>query len=195
MEVIDENRKKRSHNEPKNMSSPETTISDISLDFFDVSTEISFKNQTNKPFDENLCQLNHNSVDISSELVPIVRPLTDYNNNLTETEGKVLTELMSTEFDSFKCPTDSVPTITSEVSTFSEAMALISFKWENDIRKLIKNAKRLIAFNNICNEDQYSLFKYGAIEITYLLSILCYEQQNECIIVHLVSLLQSTKVS
>ena len=152
-----------------------------------VSTNISDQSSIDSQFSENSF-LKEFSLDMRSELVPIMRPLTDYNNNFTENEGKVLSELL----EATKYLTFSFPNITSEVKFYSEAMRIISNKWDEEIRKFLKTAKSLTPFNNICENDQVYLIKYASVEVAFMRSIICYDKESEFWTVGLVSSLLIT---
>ena len=113
---------------------------------------------------------------LSAECVGIFRPLTDYRNNLTETESNVFTELINaTKFLTVLISKE----VSSEIKTYLEALHWVGFKWDQEIRKIIRTAKNLRAFKGICKNDQVNLLKFGSVEIAFFRSVICYEHQTE----------------
>ena len=109
------------------------------------------------------------------ELVAVDRPVMDYSNNLTENEGNRLTELI----DASKVFTNRISSTTSEITTLSEALMTTAIKWDEEVRKIIKMANNLYAFNEICEEDKIVMLKYASCEIVLMRSVICYEKSTQ----------------
>ena len=100
-------------------------------------------------------------------LVPVCRPITDYRNNLTEMEGKYLTELQ-TATNILRTP---IGTITSEATTFGDAVHVLFSARRLDIEKFVSMAKNLVAFKDIKEHDRLLIIKPGIIEMFHMRNV------------------------
>ncbi|CAG2169271.1 unnamed protein product [Oppiella nova] len=112
-------------------------------------------------------------------IIPIVRPITDYNNNFNAMESNRLTELLSASHI-LKMPYGSVKSV---ANTYLDAMEAIAEHMEQVIDKLVSMSKRLTLFNAVCVSDQIALIKYGSIEMVYLRQIIGYNADTNHLVV------------
>ena len=156
-------------------SSSESTFSDQnSMNCFEKieSIEIEREKGEVKTYSESECNQN--------AIVPIGRPLTDYRNNLTEIEGIKLNELL-TAITFMK--TSSEHRITYKViiedPVIERACGVWANKCQEQIQKIVRMSKNMMAFRNMCLNDQIALIKYGSVEIYVIRLIMQYDFQNK----------------
>ncbi|CAG2108302.1 unnamed protein product [Medioppia subpectinata] len=100
-------------------------------------------------------------------VIPIGRPIDGHRTAFNETEIHIITELIqSTDFRSFG--TNSV-----FISDNNDFNFLFTEKFDNYVRNVTQAVKGLTAFNTICEDDRILLLKYSCIEMIFLRSILC----------------------
>jgi len=110
-------------------------------------------------------------------VVSIVKPITDYRNNFNEFEGNILTELLSAtkilnnnNLDANKQNHLSINRINGDDLDIN-VRKLKVYDMEDKLRLIIQMSKSLNGFRNICEEDRYSLIKYGFIEVNNMTRI------------------------
>ncbi|CAG2170945.1 unnamed protein product, partial [Oppiella nova] len=121
-----------------------------------------------------------NALYLTPQAMPILRPITDYRNNLTELEGNRMTELMSAA----NVLTITFGKITSQVDTYMDAMTAITRSTEDLVQRLVIMCKTLTAFNTICPNDQIALLKYGSIELCSMRQFTGYDPNTQYLAVH-----------
>ncbi|CAG2115857.1 unnamed protein product, partial [Medioppia subpectinata] len=99
------------------------------------------------------------------------RPLTDYGNQLNELEGRRLTELLN----AMHIYTETVVPVTEFAVKSNNVM---TFQIEARICSLIKMAKNLTAFNELCENDRISLIKHGCLDMFYLRCVPDFDYQD-----------------
>ncbi|CAG2173133.1 unnamed protein product [Oppiella nova] len=107
-------------------------------------------------------------------IVPIQRPITDYNNNFNETEGNCLAELLS----AMAIVEEPVCTDGTDVTTFQDMRRVMTKKFDIGIRSVIQMSKRLPSFRSISENDKYILVKNSCVEILHLRSALIFDYEN-----------------
>ncbi|CAG2104660.1 unnamed protein product [Medioppia subpectinata] len=107
--------------------------------------------------------------------VPIDRPITDYNNNFNETEFSHLNEMM---FAVNHMQPNGAPAVTWEPIGMKEILKCFVTKYESDIPLLVKMCRSLRSFNGLCESDQLSLIKYGAMELLILRNVKLYDRNS-----------------
>jgi len=110
-------------------------------------------------------------------VVSIVKPITDYRNNFNEFEGNILTELLSAtkilnnnNLDANKQNHLSINRINGDDLDIN-VRKLKVHDMEDKLRLIIQMSKSLNGFRNICEEDRYSLIKYGFLEVNNMFRI------------------------
>ncbi|CAG2101271.1 unnamed protein product [Medioppia subpectinata] len=91
------------------------------------------------------------------------RPITDYRNNFNEIEGKRITELLSATNEMRRSSPDG-RTCLIKHPLIEEACKAWAHKCVQEVDKLVKMSKCLVAFNRICDNDRIALIKYGSVE-------------------------------
>lgn len=101
----------------------------------------------------------------------IARPVTDYNNTLSESEGLKLMELLYTmkETHQYSCLD-----VVKEPAIENACMAW-ALKCQSDTQKIIKMFKNLKAFAALSENDQLALVKYGSVEAYIMRLVLHYD--------------------
>ena len=64
---------------------------------------------------------------------------------------------------------------TVKVNNCKDALYAIADDFEVTLNKLVQSSKRLTFFNELCNDDQIALFKYGALEVCCLRQVIGYD--------------------
>ena len=123
------------------------------------------------------------AVELEFAVLPIVRPLPTNSNTFNEMECNRLTEL----FNAMKIMETSETTNPSEIINPNAMCAIMAKKFDHDIRSLVAVSKGLDAFNNLCENDQISLLKYGSSEVFLMRSVLNFNFETNCLTIHLVS--------
>ncbi|CAG2161849.1 unnamed protein product, partial [Oppiella nova] len=114
-------------------------------------------------------------------VVPVGRPITDYNNNFNENEFSRLNELLAA---TSHLQRNFIPFVTSEPTEFYDCVHTILNKCEKDIPNMVKMCKSLRGFNTVCDSDQISLLKLGGLEMIMLRSIVTYDGLTDSWIVY-----------
>ncbi|XP_054169144.1 nuclear hormone receptor HR96-like [Oppia nitens] len=99
------------------------------------------------------------AVELELSVIPIPRAMNSEDFN--ELEAKRFDEL----FDALKILNHPVPKSTAIADDITEAIRIMCFKSDYDIRKIVKMSKRLSAFQALCESDKICLLKYSVIEI------------------------------
>ena len=113
-------------------------------------------------------------------IVPVSRPITDYNNNFNENEFLRLQELLSATNHMQR---NYIPVATEEPKQFSDFLNCLHRKCENDIPVIVKMCQSLRGFNTICESDQISLLKLGTREAILFRSVVTIDRNTNCCIV------------
>ncbi|XP_054169172.1 ecdysone receptor-like [Oppia nitens] len=124
------------------------------------------------------------------EVMPIVRPITDYLNNFNENEGKYMSELISAR-DLIKRPTAQV---CGEANDFVDVINLFNIATDQEVRKIIEMIKNLSSFTKTNLTDQMKLITYGTIQMAILFALPEYDLKQQSINVCIESLWK-TKVN
>ncbi|CAG2166176.1 unnamed protein product, partial [Oppiella nova] len=109
---------------------------------------------------------NTNTVNSNSNemVVPCIPPLiTDYKNNFNELESNRMTELLSATHVMKTWLTDA-QTYLIKHPVIEEACRAWALMCVQEVDKLVKMTKSLVAFNGICDNDRIALIKYGSVE-------------------------------
>ncbi|XP_054153969.1 nuclear hormone receptor HR96-like [Oppia nitens] len=115
------------------------------------------------------------AVELEFAVLPIARTVGDNSGQFNELEYNRLTELFSAlNIMQIKIPENGVP-----LSNMEEMCQLMAVKVDTEIRNLVTVSKGLSAFNNMCENDQISLLKYGSLEIFCMRSVLTYDYSND----------------
>ena len=114
-------------------------------------------------------------LELDFAVMPVIRPLTDYQNNFNELESNRLTELLSA-LNIMKCPFGEV---TAKAGNWEDAITAIADDFEVLIEKLVKTSKRLRFFNELCNDDQIALVKYGGLDVCSMRQVIGYDNQTQ----------------
>ncbi|CAG2165906.1 unnamed protein product [Oppiella nova] len=117
-----------------------------------------------------------NSKTNSLSLVPISRPLTDYQNQFNELEGNRLQEVLFA-MNSIREPINT--TIRGEITDIKECEIMINKLYAKEIQNFVKMSSSLSDFKSLCGSDQIALIKYGSIEIQNVRSGSFYDLQTE----------------
>ncbi|CAG2168938.1 unnamed protein product [Oppiella nova] len=126
---------------------------------------------------DNACQ---SVVEFDFAVIPIARPITDYNNNFNENEFLRLQELLSATNHMQR---NFIPVATEEPKQFNDFLNCLLRKCENDIPVIVKMCKSLRGFNTICGSDQISLLKLGALEVILFRIMVTFDRNTNCYIV------------
>ena len=153
-------------------TSPQRTQTFGAFDYSDSSPE-----SLVEEFSSSIDTTSDDSIETETHLsiVAISRPITDYRNNLTEIEGNYLTELLNAT-KILKTPYGSM---TSEATTFIDAMHVLIGARASDIRRYYQMSKNLIGFKNICRSDQFSLLIPGFVESFFMRNVVGYFNDND----------------
>ncbi|CAG2104661.1 unnamed protein product [Medioppia subpectinata] len=115
-------------------------------------------------------------VNYNPPIATIDRPIDDYNpKTFNEIESNHIRELLSATNHLLL---HYVPIITSEFMSYDEYKDALLWKWEGDIPMLTNMAKNLHGFNTLCESDQISLMKHGALEMIILRFTIGYDTNN-----------------
>ncbi|XP_054155786.1 uncharacterized protein LOC128954234 isoform X2 [Oppia nitens] len=114
-----------------------------------------------------VCQSVYKRVDrLETTVQPILRPIQDYSNQLTETEGQKLTELFhAIGFLTHRRPPGDQIDGQLMAKSYLEASSVLHLSSETEIRDLVKMSKHFNAFQSVCESDQIVLIKYASLEI------------------------------
>ncbi|CAG2181888.1 unnamed protein product [Oppiella nova] len=110
-----------------------------------------------------------------TNVMSIIRPITDYNNTLTEREGLRLCELFNACLVLRDRPVNKTIVETRHV----EALRAVVNNWEQITQNIIKMSKQLELFNDIYNEDQIALIKYGCIEMSCIRQVMAFDLRTK----------------
>ena len=140
--------------------------------------DIIYNNFQNVLTDNELSLITTNVYDLNLSVIPVMKPITDYNNQFNELEGNRLSELL----DALKIMMSPVVNVNdNEINAYSvDAFNLILRFQENGLQNTVKMAKRLNAFKSLCEHDQLVLIKYASIEIAVLRIILNFDFNELC---------------
>ncbi|CAG2162068.1 unnamed protein product [Oppiella nova] len=181
-QLVAENRRKRKQlsesqntsseaNEPSNPRPLESTISSDcgDSDFLDdimgcVLDEHSDHSIETLKDRHKLEDINEKSQKIA--VIPLFKELTDYNS-LNELEINKIGELLNTS-KIFDYP--STKNII-KLKDKSEYVRLYSQRTEDIVKELLNYSKGLNGFSRLCDEDQYTIFKYGCSEMLLMRSL------------------------
>ncbi|CAG2103599.1 unnamed protein product [Medioppia subpectinata] len=115
-------------------------------------------------------------VNYNPPIATIDRPIDDYNpKTFNEIESNHIRELLSATNHLLL---HYVPIITSEFMSYDEYKDALLWKWEGDIPMLTNMAKNLHGFNTLCESDQISLLKHGALEMIILRFTIGYDKNK-----------------
>ncbi|CAG2164888.1 unnamed protein product, partial [Oppiella nova] len=140
--------------------------------------DIIYNNFQNVLTDNELSLITTNAYDLNLSVIPVMKPITDYNNQFNELEGNRLSELL----DALKIMMSPVVNVNdNEINAYSvDAFNLILPYQENGLQNTVKMAKRLNAFKSLCEHDQLTLIKYASFEIVVLRMILYFDFNELC---------------
>jgi hypothetical protein len=119
----------------------------------------------------------------SLSLVPIARPLTDYQNQFNELEDNRLQEVLFA-MNSIREPINT--TIKGEITDIKECEIMINKLYAKEIQNFVRMSSSLSDFKSLCHSDQIALIKYGFIEIQNVRSGSFYDLQTESWTINLV---------
>ncbi|CAG2167197.1 unnamed protein product [Oppiella nova] len=142
------------------------------------SLDIIYNNFQNVLTNSKLSLKTTNVYDLNLSVIPVMKPITDYNNQFNELEGNRLTELL----DALKIMMNPMVNVNdNEMNAYSvDPFNLILRYQENGLQNTVKMAKRLNAFKSLCDHDQLTLIKYASIEIVVLRIILNFDFNELC---------------
>lgn len=133
---------------------------------------LSGRHSSSVHFDDISSDVLEKAAEFEFAIVPISRPLTDYRNNFTEMEGNRLSELLAA-LKLMDCPFGEC---VYKPDNCLDSLCCLSDNMEMIIERLVQASKRLTLFNEICEEDQLALIKYGAIEVSCMRQVIGYDQ-------------------
>ncbi|XP_054169173.1 nuclear hormone receptor HR96-like [Oppia nitens] len=108
--------------------------------------------------------------------LPVLRPLTDYSNNLNEIEGKQLNELLfAANFIRFTINSNVVYVI-NDINMYTEYITNV---YTQGVQTFFCLTNNLQTFNQLCETDKISLVKYGAIEILSVRSLETFNYEHQ----------------
>ena len=140
--------------------------------------DIIYNNFQNILTNSELSLLTTNAYDLNLSVIPVMKPITDYNNQFNELEGNRLSELL----DALKIMMSPVVNINdNEINAyFVDPFNLMLRYHENGLQNIVKMTKRLNAFKSLCEHDQLTLIKFASIEIGVLRIILNFDFNELC---------------
>ncbi|CAG2161710.1 unnamed protein product, partial [Oppiella nova] len=143
-----------------------------------TSDDVIYDNFPNVLADSELSLKTTNAYDLNLSVIPVMKPITDYNNQFNELEGNRLSELL----DALKVMMNPMVNVNdNEINAYSvDAFNLILRCQENGLQNNVQMAKRLNGFKSLCEHDQLTLIKYASIEIVVLRMILTFDFNKLC---------------
>ncbi|CAG2170085.1 unnamed protein product [Oppiella nova] len=134
--------------------------------------------ETHFPEDNGLNELNQTVTKTSLEMLfkPVFTHIQDMNN-FNELEFRRLSELFraSNVFSHQPFYTKNI----IEITDLNELNRITNISMDRDIQDVIKFAKSLHSFNNLCLNDQLALIKYGCLETLILRYTILYDINTE----------------
>ena len=151
-----------------NHSNSDNSLNFLEIESYDsdeINTEIArIESYITDNHTTNVCESVFDRVaELELSVLPILRPITDYSNNFTESEGNKLTEL----FHAIGFLNHRIDKIDGRhvANSYIEAASVLHSSCDNEIRDVVKMSKQFNAFRSVCESDQIVLIKYASLEI------------------------------
>ncbi|CAG2114298.1 unnamed protein product, partial [Medioppia subpectinata] len=126
--------------------------------------------------------VNANKEGYNSALIPISKPLTDYNG-LRQLEFRRISEAIGASKAFIEPMAKNIYKVRDKI----EFLAIKSQMNDKLAKNTIKYTKGLKGFADLRPEDQYSLFKYGCIQIIYIRQLTHYNQNTRYFIMNMLT--------
>lgn len=157
------------------------TINDINDQIMEIENSVIAEAVT----DDISKDVYHQVVDFELSLIPIERPIGDQSpHDFNQKELIIMSELMNAS-RLWRAPLQKK--VIREITNMTDCRKALTFVYDHEIKNMVKLSKSLNSFNNLCENDRISLLKNHCFPLLLMRGILCYNFQNQCWTLFLVS--------
>ncbi|XP_054169204.1 vitamin D3 receptor-like [Oppia nitens] len=160
----------------ENTSCVDLIISNSNSNYDQITEDLQLSDRNFTDIDISNIITKDNDNECNQQIIAINKFISYTNNSFNEIETKKLNELLSATNHMQR---QFIPVSVSETTDFRKAIDFLKFIAESHIKKLIKMCKNLNSFKLLCERDQLSLIKFGAIEMIKLRGIFYYDFIHE----------------
>ena len=122
--------------------------------------------------------------DLELSVIPINRPLShQMPDQFNDREMQILNELLN----AVQIIRQPITKITTEIQNVFELRRTMSYKYDREIKNLVKTSKSLRAFNCLCEGDRIALLKDHCLAVLLMRSVMCYNYETKYWTIFMVS--------